>query len=322
MAAAIPATLAFFGTFMQVHFRAVSLGLSGIVKADPPSFRTALKEGWHHIFSVCLLIYFLFLNYSPERAVVIGIVVQLTSVFIVGVLKGETGKNLFSTVIEALRNWAMDTIEVAAACAAAGFIIDCVAMTGHGISFSSLIVESSIGKLWLALPLTMFACLVLGRGVPVTVQYVIVSSLVAPANTQMGFVAIAALLFVLYVGTRADITPPVALAVYSGAGIAKSPPMKTGVTAFKLGIAGYIIPFMFAYMSELLCIGTPLDIIIATGTAILGIIAVPAAVQRCFLMSWKWYELFMLQWTRQKKSKTNETVIEESEYMQRPDQVS
>ncbi len=294
VAAAIPASLAFFGTFMQVHFRAVSLGLSGMAKAELPSLLAALKEGWHHIFSVCLLIYFLFLNYSPERAVVVGIVAQLTSVFIVGVLKGETVRKLISTLIEALRDGAMDTVEVAAACAAAGIIIGCVTMTGLGISFSSLIVDASMGKLWLALPLTMSACLVLGMGVPVTAQYVIVSSLVAPALTQMGVVAIGAHLFVLYFGTRADITPPVALAAYAASGIAKSPPMKTGVTAFKLGIAGYIIPFMFVYSPELLCIGKPVAIITATATAILGIIALAAAVQKCLLMPCKWHEMLML----------------------------
>ena len=140
----------------------------------------------------------------------------------------------------------------------------------------------------------MFACLFLGMGVPVTAMYVIVSSLVAPALTQMGVVAIGAHLFVLYFGTRADITPPVALAAYAASGIAKSPPFKTGVTAFKLGIAGYIIPFMFVYAPELLCIGSFWKIAIATATAILGIIALAAAVQRCFLIKCNWYEIILL----------------------------
>ena len=294
VAAAIPATLAFFGTFMQVHFRAVSLGLAGMAKADLPSLKAALKEGWHHIFSVCLLIYCLFLNYSPERAVVVAIIAQLVTVLVVGLVKGQKLKELANTLVDALRTGAMDTVEVAAACAAAGIIIGCVTMTGLGISFSSLVVDASMGKLWLALPLTMLACLVLGMGVPVTAQYVIVASLVAPALTQMGVVAIGAHLFVLYFGTRADITPPVALAAYAAAGIAKSPPMKTGVTAFKLGIAGYIIPFMFVYAPELLFIGSLWKIAIATATAILGIVALAAAVQRCFLMKCNWYEMILL----------------------------
>lgn len=294
IAAAIPASLAFFGTFMQVHFRAVSLGLKGMAKAQLPSMKAALLKGWHHIFSVSLLIYCLFLNYSPERAVVVAIVAQLATVLVVGLIKGETLKELAITLVESLRDGAIDTVEVAAACAAAGIIIGSVTMTGLGISFSSLVVDASMGHLWLALPLTMFACLVLGMGVPVTAQYVIVSSLVAPALTQMGVVAIGAHLFVLYFGTRADITPPVALAAYAAAGIAKSPPMKTGVTAFKLGIAGYIVPFMFVYAPELLCIGSFGEIILATGSAILGITALAAAVQRCFLMKCNWFDLVIL----------------------------
>jgi len=294
VAAAIPATLAFFGTFMQVHFQAVSLGLSGMAKADLPSLRNALKEGWHHVFSVCLLVYFLVLNYSPERAVVVAIVSQLVIVLLIGLVKGHKLKDLANTLVEALRDGAIDTVEVASACAAAGIIIGCVTMTGLGISFSSLVVDASMGKLWLALPLTMFACLLLGMGVPVTAQYVIVASLVAPALTQMGVVAIGAHLFVLYYGTRADITPPVALAAYAASGIAKSPPMKTGVTAFKLGIASYIVPFMFAYSPQLLCIGSFWEVTVATITAILGVIALAAAVQRCFLMKCNWYEIVML----------------------------
>ncbi len=294
IAAAIPASLAFFGTFMQVHFRAVSLGLKGMAKAQLPSMKAAILKGWHHIFSVSLLIYCLFLNYSPERAVVVAIVAQLATVLVVGLIKGETLKELAFTLVESLRDGAIDTVEVAAACAAAGIIIGSVTMTGLGISFSSLVVDASMGHLWLALPLTMFACLVLGMGVPVTAQYVIVSSLVAPALTQMGVVAIGAHLFVLYFGTRADITPPVALAAYAAAGIAKSPPMKTGVTAFKLGIAGYIVPFMFVYAPELLCIGSFGEIALATGSAILGITALAAAVQRCFLMKCNSLELVLL----------------------------
>ncbi len=294
IAAAIPASLAFYGTFMQVHFRAVSLGLTGMAKDKLPSMVVALKKGWHHIFSVSLLIYCLFLNYSPERAVVVAIVAQLATVLVVGLFKGQTLKELAGTLIESLRDGAMDTIEVAAACAAAGIIIGSVTMTGLGISFSALVVDASMGHLWLALPLTMFACLVLGMGVPVTAQYVIVSSLVAPALTQMGVVAIGAHLFVLYFGTRADITPPVALAAYAASGIAKSPPMKTGVTAFKLGLAGYIIPFMFVYAPELLCIGSFWKIALSTSTAILGITALAAAVQKCFLTKCNQYETMLL----------------------------
>jgi TRAP-type uncharacterized transport system fused permease subunit len=135
-------------------------------------------------------------------------------------------------IIEGLAEGAIGAVEVAAACAAAGIIIGSITMTGLGIKLSSLVVDASMGYLFLALPFTMIACLFLGTGVPTTAQYVIISSLVAPALVQMGVAAIAAHLFILYFGTRADITPPVALAAYAGAGIAGSDPWKTGLAAF------------------------------------------------------------------------------------------
>ncbi len=130
----------------------------------------------------------------------------------------EPVKDFLRMIIEGLAEGAIGAVEVAAACAAAGIIIGSITMTGLGIKFSSLVVDASMGYLFLALPFTMIACLFLGMGVPTTAQYVIISSLVAPALVQMGVAAIAAHLFILYFGTRADITPPVALAAYAGAG--------------------------------------------------------------------------------------------------------
>jgi len=183
-------------------------------------------------------------------------------------------------------------VEVAAACAAAGIIIGTITVTGLGLMFSSLIIDLSGGYLMAALPLTMLACLALGMGVPTTAQYIIISALAAPALTYMGVVPIAAHLFIFYFGTRADITPPVALAAYAGAGIAGSSPMRTGVTAFQLGIAGYIIPFMFVYAPVLLILpgGGFLHILIAVVTALLGVYCLAASVQNCLAVQTTWPE--------------------------------
>jgi TRAP transporter 4TM/12TM fusion protein len=294
VAAAIPASLAFFSTFMQVHFRAVSLGLSGLPRADLPKIRTAFAAGWHHIFSIFLLIYFLMRNFSPERAVFWAITATVVSSFIMSMIKKESPRAFGILILDGLKEGAIGAVEVAAACAAAGIIIGSITMTGLGIKFSSLVVDASFGKLYLALPFTMIACIFLGMGVPTTAQYVIISSLVAPALAQMGVLPIAAHLFILYFGTRADITPPVALAAYAGAGIAKSDPWKTGTSAFQLGIAGFIIPFMFVYAPELLLIGNIGKIIIAFTTATFGIVCLAAGVQACLLMPTKWYETIVL----------------------------
>ena len=294
VAAAIPAILAFFSTFMQVHFRAVSLGLSGMPRSELPKIRDAFALGWHHIFSIFLLIYFLMQDYSPERAVFWAILATIASAFIMSLLRREPLKIVLRQIVEGLSEGALGAVEVAAACAAAGIIIGSITMTGLGIKFSSLVVDASMGYLFLALPFTMIACLFLGMGVPTTAQYVIISSLVAPALVQMGVAAIAAHLFILYFGTRADITPPVALAAYAGAGIAGSDPWKTGVSAFQLGIAGFIIPFMFIYAKELLFIGDIGHILLALVSATLGVTCLAAAVQRCLLIKTKWYEAVVL----------------------------
>jgi TRAP transporter 4TM/12TM fusion protein len=294
VAAAIPAVLAFFSTFMQVHFRAVSLGLSGLPRHELPRIRDSFAKGWHHIFSIFLLVYFLMQDYSPERAVFWAILATIGSSFVIALVRRESLRAFGRQILEGLAEGATGAVEVAAACAAAGIIIGSITMTGLGIKFSSLVADASMGHLFLALPFTMIACLFLGMGVPTTAQYVIISSLVAPALVQMGVDAIAAHLFILYFGTRADITPPVALAAYAGAGIAGSDPWKTGLSAFQLGIAGFIIPFMFIYAKELLFIGAIGRILWALVTAVLGVTCLAAAVQRCLLVKAKWIEVIVL----------------------------
>ncbi len=294
VAAAIPAMLAFFATFMQVHFRAVALGLSGMPRSELPNIGAAFAKGWHHLFSIFLLITFLMQDFSPERAVFWAILATIGSSLLMSLLRRESLKTFGREVVAGLAEGAIGAVEVAAACAAAGIIIGSITMTGLGIKFSSLVVDASMGYLFLALPFTMIACLFLGMGVPTTAQYVIISSLVAPALVHMGVEAIAAHLFILYFGTRADITPPVALAAYAGAGIAGSDPWKTGVSAFQLGIAGFIIPFMFIYARELLFIGPIGQILLALVSAMLGVTCLAAAVQRCLLIRTAWYETLVL----------------------------
>ena len=294
IAAAIPATLAFFSTFMQVHFRAVSMGLVGLPRNELPKIGAAFAAGWHHLFSIFLLIAFLTQDFSPERAVFWAIVATIITSFLMCLIRRESMKTYGKMILEGLEEGAVGAVEVAAACAAAGIIIGSITMTGLGIKFSSMIVDASLGKLYLALPFTMIACLFLGMGVPTTAQYVIISALVAPALVQMGVLPMAAHLFILYFGTRADITPPVALAAYAGAGIARSDPWKTGLAAFQLGIAGFIIPFMFVYAPELLFVGSFWKILPALFTATFGVYCLAAAVQRCLLVKTTWYEALLL----------------------------
>jgi TRAP transporter 4TM/12TM fusion protein len=288
LAAAIPATLSFFAIFMQVHYRAVLMGIEGIPKADLPSLKGTLIRGWHHLLSIFLLIYLLAQDFSPERAVFWAILATIFCSY----LRRETRMSL-SEIVSGFREGATGAVEVAAACATAGIIIGSITVTGLGLKFSSLIIDLSMGYLLLALPLTAIACLALGMGVPTTASYIIISSLAVPALINYGVVAIAAHMFIFYYATRADVTPPVALAAYAGAGIAGANPSKTGYTAFWLGMAGYIVPFMFIYGPELMLIGKPVHILWATCTAILGILFLAAAVQKCMYQKATWYESLM-----------------------------
>lgn len=289
IAAAIPAVLSFFAIFMQVHFKAVTMGIKGISPTDLPSLKETLINGWHHLISIFLLVYFLLLNFSPERAVFWAILATIACSYI-----RKHTRMSFGDIFKAFKEGAIGSVEVAAACAAAGIIIGSITMTGLGLQFSSLIADLSGGHLLLALPFTMIACLALGMGVPTTAQYIIISALVAPALIKLGVVPMAAHLFIFYFGTRADITPPVALAAYAGAGIAGSNPMKTGVTAFQLGIAGYIVPFMFIYGPELLTIGPLYKVLLATLTATFGVYCLAAGVQNCLFIKTTLYERVFL----------------------------
>ncbi len=291
IAAFIPALLAFFAVFMQVHFKASLMGLKPEPGGERRSvvIKQALASGWHHLISVAVLVGFLAFQYSPERAVAFSIVTQL----VISSLRRHTRMSP-RDIVDAFVDGAIGAVEVAAICAVVGLIIGPITLTGLGLNFSAWIGDIARGSLLIGLPIAMIASLLLGMGVPTTAQYIIISALVCPALVQMGVIAIAAHLFILYFGTRADVTPPVALAAYAGAGIAKSNPMKTGVTAFLLGLAGYIIPFMFIFNNGLILKGSPLDIVLSIFVAAIGVICLASAVQNYLFIRLTIFERILL----------------------------
>ena len=171
-------------------------------------------------------------------------------------------------------------ITVAVACGIAGVIAGCLTITGLASKLINVIVGISGSSSLLALVLTMLCCIVLGMGVPTTANYCIMASTCAPILIQMGIPTIAAHFFVFYFGIVADITPPVALAAYAGSAIAKGNPMKTGITATRLAIAAFIIPFVFAYSPSILFVGDVVwyDVILIALTATIGMIGVAAGL--------------------------------------------
>ena len=279
VAAVIPACLYFFSVFAMVHFRAGREGIEGIPKKDLPKVWEVLKKGWMLLLPVVTLIIFLAMGYSAIKAVFWSIMLLIVASWLGPPEYRMTPRRIIDSFIDG----GITAVEVAAACACSGIIIGVVGITGLGLAFTSFIIGLSHGILFLALVLTMIASIILGMGLPTTAKYIILSTLAAPAIHRMGVPMLAAHLFILYFGVIADVTPPVALAAYAGAGIAGANAMRTGFNAVGLAIAGFIVPFMFAYNQALLFQGSITDILLSTVTAMLDIIALAAGVQGFYL---------------------------------------
>lgn len=293
VAAAIPAMLAYMAMFMQVDFMAAASGLRGMPRPDLPRIGQTLREGGYFLLPLIALFYFLLAGYSPERAVFWTISFTVGVVLVVGLLKGQL-RQTWRKLVDAFREGGVNSIEVAAICAAAGIIIGMTTMTGLGLRISSIVVDLAGGKLWLAAPLAAIASLILGMGIPTTANYVIQATLVAPAFVTMGVPILSAHLFVFYFGVIADVTPPVALAGYAAAGIAHSNPFWTGVEGFRIGLAKYIVPFLFLIRPGLLLQGSLLEIVSAVLAAAVGITAMSALLQRYWLAPTQWWQSLLL----------------------------
>jgi TRAP transporter 4TM/12TM fusion protein len=215
------------------------------------------------------------MGFTPMRAGLWGIV----SSVLAGALFRESRMGL-KEFIEAFEDGARTAVAVAVVSATAGIVVGAISLTGLGLKLAAGLVEMAQGNQLVTMFLTMISSIILGMGVPTTANYIITSTICAPALLQLGVTLIAAHLFVFYYGIIADITPPVCSAVFAGAGIAKSNPMKTGIIATQLAIGAFIVPYIFVYSPELLLTTTNLmGLIWILPTAIFGMFAVSSGVQ-------------------------------------------
>lgn len=269
----VPACLYYLSLFMNVHFEACRTGLEGMPEEEIPKTSKVLADGWIFILPVVTLIVVLTMGYSPARAAFSAMGLLIVTSF----LKSSTriGPMIFwESLVSAGRN----TVGIAAACACAGIIVGTVSMTGLGIKFANLIEQISQGHLIFALMFTAVASLVLGMALPTTANYIVQASVAAPALVALGMPVLTAHMFVFYFGVFADITPPVALAAYTAAGIAKGDPMKTGAIATRCVIVGFIVPFLFVYHPGLILRGPLEDMIMMIPSTALAVIALSAFV--------------------------------------------
>ncbi len=304
LAACVPALLYFTGIFTNVHFEALKHGLTGIPKDQRPVVKELIKRGWYMILPIVVIVVLLVTGSSAMKAAIWGIVACLV-VWIIEIIR-ETHKfdaiQFLKMFIVGLEQSARSAISVAVTCGCAGIIVGVVTMTGLGLKMANGIVALAGGSLYLTMILTMLCSILLGMGVPTTANYIIQATISAPALVALGVPALAAHLFVFYFGIVADITPPVALAAFAGSGIAGSDPMKTGFTATRLGIAAYLIPYMFVMNPVLVLVNTgdwatPVFVALvikAIITAIIGMMGIATGFTGYFRTTCSWWERIVL----------------------------
>ncbi|MBT2688297.1 TRAP transporter permease [Bacillus sp. ISL-47] len=272
-AAAIPALLYFAGVWIMTDFEAKRVGLRGLNDDEMPNRKEVLKK-IYLLLPILAVIVLLMSGMSVIRAALWSIVITIA----VSMIRKDTRIN-FRDAIDALVDGARTALGVAAATAAAGIIVGVVVKTGLGLKMANGLLDLSGGLLIPTLMLTMVAAIILGMGSPTTANYVITSTIAAPAIILLGVPDLSAHLFVFYFGIVADITPPVALAAFAAAGVSGGDPIKTGVNASKLAIGAFIIPYMFVLSPELLMINTTWYYLIwVVFTALAGMMAIGAGV--------------------------------------------
>jgi TRAP transporter 4TM/12TM fusion protein len=286
--ALLPAILYFLSVFMAVHFEAVRSNLKGMAEHAPRVAAVLLEKG-HLLFPVAVILYTMFAGYTPMYACIAAIL----SVVIVANLKRVSRMGI-GKILGAMEEGAKGTVSVAVACACAGIVIGVINLTGLGLKFTSFILLLAGESLALALVFTMLAGIFLGMGLPTTAAYIVMAALLVPALVKLGIPTIAAHMFAFYYAIISAITPPVALAVYAGAGLAGSNIWKTGFAAVRLGAPGFIIPFMFAYSPSLLLVGEPWTILTSIVTASVGVIMLAGGMIGWFLRQTSVFERICL----------------------------
>lgn len=268
-AAVIPAALFYLSLMVYADIAAARSGLKGISKEEIPNWREGLARRGHLLIPIIALVVFIVIGWSALKTAFWSILLML----VLSWIRPETRMNL-KKIIAALEAGSRDNMVIAAACASAGIIVGVISSTGLGVKFSSLLIDLSGNIPLLALVLTMVAALILGMGLPPTAVYIILAALTVPSLIRMGIHPMAAHFFVFFFACIGAITPPVCLAAYAAAGLAKTDPWTTGWHAFRMGLVGYIVPFLFVINPVLLLSGKSLsETIQAIITAMVGVTA-------------------------------------------------
>ncbi|GAA4839047.1 TRAP transporter permease [Garicola koreensis] len=291
LAAIVPALLFYISLIVQIHLRATKLGLRGISRENLPAVMEVIKERGHLLLPLVFLVYMLFFS---GRTILYSALLTILVTIVVAMLR-KNSRMSFRDILDALEEGARSTLGVAVACASVGVIVGVVTISGFGVTLASAIVQLSGGILFWTLVLTMLACLVLGMGLPSIPAYIITATMAAPALTMLGVEPLVAHLFVFYFGLFANITPPVALAAFAAAGVSGAKPMATGVAAFRLAAAGFVVPYLFVYNPDLLLRGVGLvEAVTVVAAALVTILVISASLEGHFMEPISWYFRILL----------------------------
>ncbi len=268
-----PAILYFACTLLYVHLMATKLGLSGMDTTE--KITVVLKRGWHFLLPLILLTSLLLLNYSP---VLVGIA-GCAAIVCAALIRKETRFGL-KVFFQALKEGANMTLSISCACATAGIVVGVVGQTGIGLQFTQFLLALSGGYLWSVLALIMIAAIILGMGLPVTAAYIVLSIMAVPALTDLGLSILTAHMIVFWLSQTSNVTPPIALAAFAGAGVANASPMKSAVQAFKLAQGFFLIPLMMAFSNLVLVEGESMvEFVFAIISTIAIIIAFAGSIE-------------------------------------------
>lgn len=307
-AAAIPAFVSYFALFYITHLEALKLGLKGLPKADLPNFVLTIKKGWHYLVPLGMLVYELMvMRHSPKLSAFNAIMVLFVVAIIQEIVKSSAAgegvgagfKKGIDIIKDGLITGSRNMMSVALATAAAGIVVGVVSM-GIGSMVVQIVEVLSQGNFFLLLVITAIASLILGMGLPTTATYIVMASITVPVIVKLSEVyafnpvaPVAAHLFCFYFGILADDTPPVGLAAYTAAAIAKTDPIPTGIQGFIYDLRTAVIPFMFVFNSDLVLDGISNwpEAMLIFGMATLGALAFTSFAQGWFLVKNKWYEI-------------------------------
>lgn len=280
LAAIIPAFIYFFTVFWVIDFESGRLGLIPKKDEDIPKVKTVLNQGFHLLIPLFILIFsLLVLGYSPIKA---GMYAIISTVVLSWFNKSKEMRLGLKKIFLALAEGFKNTVSIAATCATAGIVIGVFSLTGLGAKLSDMVMVLAYDNVLLALFFTMIVCIILGMGLPTVAAYAIAAATVASSLVNMGIDPLQAHLFILYFASISTITPPVALSAFAGAAIAGAHPIKVGLSTVKIGLAAFVLPYMFIFGSELLMEGEFTHIIWAFITATVGSFVLAASVQGWF----------------------------------------